>query len=420
MVENEIPRWFVAGEHKHHGPFTQSEIHKQIDDGFIQPGTFLWSEGMPDWLPAIEAFAENKQPSQNDSDWTFLFKDAAHLPAMIEETPSKEISVPRPSAFRRHFSWLAALIVLGVAIAWWVASKSKQPDIRDVTYGERQELNEILQSPETKPAAAAIALSSSDPLAPSFYIATNHRDGTQLDLSLQGVTDTLVGRIQVSEGTSVTVKKGLAHTLPIRQADGRPLAKGEYIISVSDGERILVQKTYFIGGMKNLQYQQSLKDYHAHLVSQAESEIRELKQLIEMISRQAHELNSNFQLLAARSGSQKKEWQHFLKSWQITQNQISMPLVKSKEAEQELFYADMFRVVKNVLGRVEAIQQTQSRYLDLGNVDRGLAAAIGNEISVLQADLDGLRARVQAAEAMPTTANGMPQWPVSNISLSDF
>jgi hypothetical protein len=80
----------------------------------------------------------------------------------------------------------------------------------------------------------------------------------------------------------------------------------------------------------------------------------------------------------------------------------------------------MFRVLKNVLGRIEAIQQTQSRYLDLGNVDRGLAAAIGNEISVLQADLDGLRSRVQAAEAMPTTASGMPQWPVSNISLSDF
>jgi hypothetical protein len=410
MAENEIPRWFVAGEHKHHGPFTQSEIHEQIDDGLIQPGTFLWSEGMPDWLPAIEAFAENKQPNQNDSDWTFLFKDAAH---------ATEVSIPRPSAFRRHFSWFAALVLIGAAVAWWL-SKSRAADIRDVAYGERQELDEILRNTGAKEAVAAIALSSGDPSAPSFYVATNHRDGMQLDLTLQGVTDTLVGRIQVSEGTSVTVKKGLARTAPIRQADGRPLAKGEYIVSVSDGERILAQKTYFIGGAKDGHYRESLRDYHSHLVTQAETEISELKQLIELISRQAHELNSHFQALAARPGSQKKEWERFLKSWQVMQNQISIPLTKPKDTAQELFYADMFRVVKNVLGRIEAIQQTQSRYLDLGNVDRGLAAAIGNEISTLQADLDGLRSRVQAAEAMPTTANGMPQWPVSNVSLSDF
>ena len=60
---------------------------------------------------------------------------------------------------------------------------------------------------------------------------------------------------------------------------------------------------------------------------------------------------------------------------------------------------------------LEVVSWNYLEFLDLGFVDRGLADEIANEISALHGDLAGIQAKIQAAEALPMTSNGMPQRP---------
>lgn len=45
-------RWYHLEGAEQRGPQTLAEIRDRVLDGTIGPETYVWADGMPDWLPA--------------------------------------------------------------------------------------------------------------------------------------------------------------------------------------------------------------------------------------------------------------------------------------------------------------------------------------------------------------------------------
>ncbi len=47
-------RWYHLQGREQHGPTDLDSMRRLVLDGTVAPDTYVWSDGMPDWLPARE------------------------------------------------------------------------------------------------------------------------------------------------------------------------------------------------------------------------------------------------------------------------------------------------------------------------------------------------------------------------------
>lgn len=50
--ENTTPIWYYVGHYGQLGPLTLDQFEELIESGVIERETYVWAEGMSDWLPA--------------------------------------------------------------------------------------------------------------------------------------------------------------------------------------------------------------------------------------------------------------------------------------------------------------------------------------------------------------------------------
>jgi hypothetical protein len=50
----EPARWYHLQGTEQHGPIGLDAIRDLVLDGTVGPATYVWADGMPDWLPACE------------------------------------------------------------------------------------------------------------------------------------------------------------------------------------------------------------------------------------------------------------------------------------------------------------------------------------------------------------------------------
>jgi hypothetical protein len=50
----EAARWYHLQGTDQHGPIGLDAIRDLVLDGTVGPDTYVWADGMPDWLPAHE------------------------------------------------------------------------------------------------------------------------------------------------------------------------------------------------------------------------------------------------------------------------------------------------------------------------------------------------------------------------------
>ena len=48
----EPARWYHLAGRQQVGPVDLATIRERVLDGTVTPDTFVWADGMPDWLPA--------------------------------------------------------------------------------------------------------------------------------------------------------------------------------------------------------------------------------------------------------------------------------------------------------------------------------------------------------------------------------
>lgn len=55
-------RWYHLQGETQHGPTGLEEVRELVLDGTIGPDTYVWADGMPDWLPARQVPALTPPP----------------------------------------------------------------------------------------------------------------------------------------------------------------------------------------------------------------------------------------------------------------------------------------------------------------------------------------------------------------------
>lgn len=63
----EPARWYHLQGDEQHGPLDLATLRRLVLDGTVVPDTYVWADGMPDWLHAREVPAITPPASVRDS-----------------------------------------------------------------------------------------------------------------------------------------------------------------------------------------------------------------------------------------------------------------------------------------------------------------------------------------------------------------
>jgi hypothetical protein len=332
-------------------------------------------------------------------------------------------------------SWVDQFPILGK----WVSPISF---LQDVSQDEFEELKSAAREKiDSAGVRFSMALSKADVLAPFLYVASNLPDGTQLQVHVVGITDTLVNQMSFYQHFDVVLSKKLGMTTPIRFSDGKPIPRGEYMIYLSalDSQspevktllggvqasqikippelpknlKILGFKTYFLGGNRDAGYAARLKEFHDKLRGKAASELIEIKQFTVTLDSQFSSTVTKFNLI--RKGKmnlkQKKTWESFHNEWMKLQGQLDQIFLKwsSETVQNEFFYSALYRLTQQVGQTIEKVHGFQHAYFNGMQDPRTFEIQLGETAASAQTSLNLLRLKIDQAEKLPPTPNGMPR-----------
>lgn len=478
--------WFLVFDHERQGPLAADELIERISAGAVPRQALVWREGFADWMPVTETQefkayaasmpdvpskdiggldwqlpmhlqqdfidtpsqtkprttqigaenAENAEASANTEDslseleipsWTDFKK--RQLGAYLDQPPHQRptfslVTSERSSSLR---NWIVAAAVF-LASAVTVVAYSWRHSIHhaaDLTDDENRRLATVAASPlSAQGPKAAVALSHADAFAPVFVIATNLPDGTRLNIQIDGVSETLLGRLRVSVRTSVIVDRALARTPVFRQEGGGLYPQGKYAVKVScascsvgEAPENLADEAFFVGGSPDAAYEAKLREYHERLRAQARDELNELKQFTDTLINQLSDSVSQFEIArtAREPAVSDKSWARFHEQWSEMQSQIDAVFARwTPEAlDSAYYYASDFTRLKQAGEAVRTLHQAQNQALS-SNADpttltsTKIASKIANDAAAARALLNSIREKIQTTQTLAPSPNGMP------------
>ncbi len=328
------------------------------------------------------------------------------------------------------------------ALGKWI---SPIPALEDVSPEEYDALKAAAnQKLEAGPPKLAIALSTTDPLAPSFYIAADLPDGAVVDIYVEGIPDTLLNQLSFESKTRATLTKKLGKSSVIKFPDGKPLPKGEFIVYATEateqlatvkkvldpippilakapaamprGFKLLSSKTYFLGGPKDAMYTSRLKDFHDKLREKAQSELNEVKQFATTLEGRLTETTTLFAKVKsqAKKGKlpplAKKSWSDFHGKWHELSSQLNDTFSKwTPEAVNDFFYGVLYQLTQSAGTAIEQVHTIQDEFVSGKSSPQAFDIQLGTVVSGAQTALAALKAKIEQAEKIAPTPNGMPR-----------
>lgn len=261
---------------------------------------------------------------------------------------------------------------------------------------------------------ADFAVGRADPLAPQFYVAANAPDGTPLELTIEGISDTLLNQVGFQAKLPVTLQKRFGQTLPLKQLDQRLIPRGEYRVTVTSGSTTpgvpsttLASRTVFLGGTKDATYTSRLKEYHDRLRDKARQELSELKQYSATLESQLNSTLTSF----PKMKKQRKAWPKFHDQWTKMQSQLEIIFSQwtPERLAGEFFYAPLFTLTQQAAQALAQVHGLHHGYF-VGGVDaKSFDIQLGEATSGARATLLQLKMKIDQAEKLPPTPNGMPR-----------
>lgn len=424
-------KWFLYIEEEHEGPFSREDLLHKIDQGLVISSDYVWAEGMTDWLPVekVPVFSSHiKDPRPQLP----VYAEVPPIPeqqmgfSAPQEPIKPERSRPRVSLrknWKKGLS-LVALVLGGVLLFFTLSERyAALPQFSDVSVDDYVSLKAAAKRSFSGPGSGprlAVAISNMDPMSPSFYVSGNQKDGTEVEIQIDGVADTLIGLPKISRVIKVTLDHGWAKTPPFHRANGQVLPVGEYRITArsKDGATMISSKKgYFLGGPRDQAYDQKLKLYHDELRQQAQQELAELKQFAVTLEDQLRQTSAQFDQWARfkriASVSRAQGWNKFSSAWSTLQDQLILTFDSAArgDAGGDLFYDELYQQAHQSSSGLSLLHSEQGRFLQglPDHRDFELQSRIADSESIIQSQILALKTEIQRAQDRPASANGMPQ-----------
>ncbi len=436
LVEN----WYLNNETGYSGPFSHQEILQFIKRKKIAADTLIWRKDLSGWkaLSEIETFETplseaaaaldlpNKQELSSSlaKDWVdsdeFWSQIRSQYQFQSDEFNEANDRLPQAKEVRARSSRAFAIGLIGsiLVVIFFAFDFSKVlADIPDISKEESREIKAaISESLKASGPAAAIGLIAKEIGTPTFVVGSNLPDSTELKMSIHGIPETLVGRFEVLFQAKLNLKGGLARTQKVFiQPNQSNIPMGEYRVIVSLDNKKLTEKTYFLGGEKNLNYDLSLRKYHERLREKARAELLEIKQMNDTIEKQLTDLSAQFETVSHSGKNSIASWKTFDEKWQPMQAQIA-DVIRNLEARQtrgEIFYFQLFDLLKKVENSVGLTHDLQVQYITAVSSSSAttdvLEERVAQQSALAQSTLLALRTREIEVENLPLLANGMPR-----------
>ncbi len=317
------------------------------------------------------------------------------------------------------------------------------PDIEGVS---PEELTEMRNAASSKsPGALGLSLYRDDLLAPTFYLGTNLPTGTSLDITVVGVPDSLLSQTQSITSSQGVVDQFIARFESVRQKDGRPLVQGQYFVVVTESEaskqspeasaalsalpnstllppadsgilgqkKLVLVKSYFLGGAKDDTYSQRLKEFHEKLTAKSKGELSDLKQYWVTLDSQLKETLKEYEKAKSNKNAKQaaKLWNAFHEKWRRMQSQLEEAFSKFNEAlsRDEYFHSFLFQQTRTTGDQVSQLHAAQHTLMT--NRPKDMAAADADILpkqKAAQESIELLKSKLEETEKLVPTANGMP------------
>jgi hypothetical protein len=252
-----------------------------------------------------------------------------------------------------------------------------------------------------------------------FFGGTNLPQESELSMHIEGVAETLLDSFGVSVEAPLNLKNGIVSSPTFIQENGKVYPTGEYKVIIKcrncadynqgNPSLVLLEKTFFIGGQKNQNYDQSLRIYHEKLRSQASSELIEVKQFSDNFEQLLNETNMIF----ARWHEGRlsvADWQKYHLRWQKFSGQI-LQMTKDWNPDfinKKFYYSQYYSLLKGLEALLVQVHNGQNEWVLNSKVSSELGTGIYEKSSMIQSTLLMIRTKVTLIEHLPATANGMP------------
>ncbi|MGK5087803.1 GYF domain-containing protein [Bdellovibrionota bacterium FG-2] len=297
------------------------------------------------------------------------------------------------------------------ALLKWVSPISRLPDIAPEDY---EELKAAARAKlEVDGPRVGIALSRADLTNPTFHVASNLPENTLVELKLDGIPDTLLNQLSFSTKTSATINKRQGKTGPIGFPDGKPIPRGSYQIAVSQNTKVLLTKTLFLGGAKDASYTERLNEFHEKMRAKATTELSEIKQFSLTLEGQLSLTLDKFAALKKGkvTPAQRKAWNQFHPVWIGIMHQMGETFSKwtPETIEKDTFYGSLYQLTQQVAQAVEKVHRFHHSYFTEPVDPKGFEIQLGEAAASASTALATLKAKIEQAEKLPTTPNGLPQ-----------
>lgn len=253
------------------------------------------------------------------------------------------------------------------------------PKLSDVVPEEFAELETAVTWKLSQGPKGALALMRKDPTAPAFYVASNLGDQARFEIRLVGVSDTLLNVTDFNQTSVVTLKDHLATTEVFHYPDGRPLPMGQYTVylfesdqqpteigqplssaplsdiqlpaDLPQGRKIVMIKSYFLGGVKDSSYAERLKKYHGELQKRARDELLELQNFAAVLINQYNQTNDRFYQLTDKKPKTPfttQKWNTFHTEWTRLGDHLVQEFQKwTPEIINSRFYREIYQLTKD-------------------------------------------------------------------------
>lgn len=463
ILKNRI--WFVFQHERHEGPYSAEEIFQRLDAGVLKSTDQVWKAGMAEWvkiqeLPGsrwTEIPSTQRIPAQriNKTRWVSRVarardQDNPWAVPLKQSRPDSQIELLKGRVWNAKgafggalflvfalsggFSALLNVLHLGQSHAGgYVLSKIEEVNAEDEVLLRAT----AAAAPAVEGYKVSLAISKAKPQSPTFYLATNAPEKSVFEVVVEGVPDTLVGKFRIFTRQVIEVSGGLAKSAPFTQLDGSMLPKGEYRIYALEqklnstmpslnevdlhnnlqrhllekmGSATMVSKrSYFLGGPKNTNYDNDLRQYHERIRELSKMELEELSQFASTLSSQLKQSEDTFRKLSVGNKHINRvplRWELFDQNWQVLQEQLSESTKNWNEAAllNDIFHAELYATGKQLALQLQGYHQQLG-----GDLKNGLGKTLGEGGVALKAGIESLKTKIAIVAQLAPSANGMPQ-----------
>lgn len=242
----------------------------------------------------------------------------------------------------------------------------------DLSALDQEVLRQILLTRIEEKEMLDVFLPEGESMSPAFWIVTNAAS-QRVEVDLKGKPGTLLNALHYNERKTLTMENGVLKTPAFCLEGSKPLPKGEYIVTVrlSNAENgspngLVYSKHFFLGGVRDANYQTRLQEYKDRLQKQYQDELAQAKQMLLLVESIANESASRFSDFAKlkKPALKKKEWELYHEKYLkiAEQAQLSLKRLQQAALKQTSELQGFTQVIWNVFELTQDLHQSQHQW----------------------------------------------------------